>query len=634
MKKSKNRDKNKKGKGPEKTRKTPDSPHIKNRPTISVCLIVKDEERFLDNCLKSVKDIANEIIVIDTGSTDNTVEIAKRFTDKVHFHTWENSFCKARNQALHYATGKWILQIDADEELMEGNGNKIQHAIEKAKDADAIFVKLISPYAYGKMITAHNYTRLFKNNGKIRYEGNIHERVVGSTKAVYSDIELWHYGYNVEDTKADQKFLRTTKLLKKEIENEPDNPLYRHYLCGSYISRNRFHEAIDEAEKAIALLNSRNIKHQAFASTYYLISRAFCALGQYDQAKKYALEALDKYPGHMDSYYILTFVADKNGEWDDVIQFGQLFLDKLESNSKSSSELGTMSHNTLNEGPAVALSIGHSSHKINDLVGMRDFYKKAYDMSDTKWKVLWSIVVHHLEISEDIYCAGEYLSLALKEDPEKNNTLYMLADYSKKCGLTDKELDVLENLVKTGSNDKNVINRLFSLYIEKEKHEKSYGLIKNINDSSYPDLLKLGNYYFAHGNQGYALQCYMKAVEIKPDSPEAWSILAEIMLSLGKYEDSQVFMEKALTIKENDLPNLLTMCELRLLSGDIESHVKYCDKMLEILGLDRNRTIDNFVDLKNIFIEIGNLINKNGINYSSKINNIISRLDSYIAPAA
>ncbi|MBN1183730.1 MAG: glycosyltransferase family 2 protein, partial [Bacteroidales bacterium] len=126
--------------------------------TISVCLIVKDEERFLENCLKNVKDIADEIIIVDTGSTDNTVAIAKKYTDKVYFHTWENSFCKARNQALQYASGDWIFQIDADEEFMKGSGERVRQAIKNAKNADAIFVKLISLYAHGKQKTAHNYT--------------------------------------------------------------------------------------------------------------------------------------------------------------------------------------------------------------------------------------------------------------------------------------------------------------------------------------------------------------------------------------------------------------------------------------------------------------------------------------------
>ena len=125
----------------------------------------------------------------------------------------------------------------------------------------------------------------------------------------------------------------------------------------------------------------------------------------------------------------------------------------------------------------------------------------------------------------------------------------------------------------------------------------------------------------------------MKAIEINPDSPEAWSILADITLSMGKLEDSQVFAERSLQIKNDDLMNLLTMCEVKLKMKDFESHIVYCNKVMKSLGLERNKTVDDFNDLKNLFVEIDNSVEKNAI-YSSRINNIITELDSYIIPVA
>ena len=93
-------------------------------PTISCCMIVKNEEAFLSQCLESVKGHVDEIIIVDTGSTDDTVKIAQRYTDKIYLHPWEGSFSKARNQALSYVTCDWVFQIDADEELIEGSGPK------------------------------------------------------------------------------------------------------------------------------------------------------------------------------------------------------------------------------------------------------------------------------------------------------------------------------------------------------------------------------------------------------------------------------------------------------------------------------------------------------------------------------
>jgi glycosyltransferase involved in cell wall biosynthesis len=94
----------------------------KKKTTISLCMIVKNEESCLVRCMKSVRDHVDEIIIVDTGSMDNTVEIAESYGARVYHHPWENDFSKHRNQSLSYATGDWIFQLDADEELFPEDG--------------------------------------------------------------------------------------------------------------------------------------------------------------------------------------------------------------------------------------------------------------------------------------------------------------------------------------------------------------------------------------------------------------------------------------------------------------------------------------------------------------------------------
>lgn len=605
-------------------------------PSISVCMIVKNEEEFLEKCLTSVKDHVDEMVIVDTGSTDNTAEIAKRFTDKVYFHPWENSFSKARNQALQYATGDWVFQIDGDEELMEGSGEKLQQTIKKAKDADIVYIKIYSTYSKGTKKALHNFERLFRNNGKIHYEGSVHNRIVGGTKPYYSDIELWHYGYDVDGKKAEEKYIRTSELLKKEIKQDPQNPLHRHYLSASYVSRRMMEDAIDEAKRAIELADTQDNKHPVYSWSHFIVSKASHALGLYDQAREYAFKALDKYPGHMDSYYMLAVIASEKKDWDDTIKYGKLFLEKLEMYSKNGSEAGLIINNTMNEGPAVYILMGHACYSIQDFSGMEVYYGKAYDMADEKWQVWWNIGTFYLDKSWDMDQAGEYLKRAASEAPEEYDVWYMLAKYNNKCNRAEDEKSCLEKLVVMGTDDSFLFRRLLSIYIDREDADKALDLISSSNlntghmdPSLYPELITLGNLFMKNMDLESATQCYMKAVEAKPDSPEAWSVLAEITLSMGKLDDSRIFMEKALQIKGNDIINLLTMCELNLKMGDIESHIYYCDKVLGCLGLDRDRTIDGFHDLKDLFIEIDHSIAP-GNNHSIKISNIINQLDLHI----
>jgi len=163
------------------------------KPSISVCLIVKDEEQFLEKCLQSVKDVADEIIIIDTGSQDNTVNIAKRYTDKIYFHPWKDNYSEARNHYLDYAKGDWIFQIDADEELVKEDIPILLNAV-KNPSIDVILLQIISHLRRGQSESRHSLERLFRNNGLIHYEGRIHERLIGFKRPMIYPVRLMHYG--------------------------------------------------------------------------------------------------------------------------------------------------------------------------------------------------------------------------------------------------------------------------------------------------------------------------------------------------------------------------------------------------------------------------------------------------------
>ncbi len=607
------------------------NPDNSRKQTVSCCMIVKNEEEFLDKCLASVKDYVDELIIVDTGSTDSTVEIAKKYTDKIYFHPWENSFSTARNQALQYATCDWVFQIDGDEELMEGSGIRIREAIQNAGDADIIYVNIFCSYASGTKKSLHNFERLFKNNGVIHYEGSVHNQIIGGTKAFYSSIELWHYGYDVDEEKSLQKFKRTSDLLKKEIENDPENPKYHHYLSVSYFSKGMNKDALEEAKTAIRLSDEHNDNHPLYAWTHFIASMTSFTLDDIDLGKRYALKSLDKYPDHMDSYYMLAMMAAEKAEWNEVIRYGENFLGILEKHKENPGNAGLSINNTMNEGPAVCLLMGHAAYNTAEFAQMEKYYNLAHNTAENKWEVWWNIGTYHMDKTGDLEKAGHFLELAIKEAPDEYRAWYMLAKYYNKCGSANNEIIALEKVIKIGTEENFIFNRLFTLYTEKGLNDKAFTLINNINnfDSSfYHYLLKLGNSFLERGILESAFQCYMKAAEAEPDRSEAWSILAEITYSLGQYDDSQVFIEKALELKGNDASNILTMCELKLKSGDIESHVRYCDTLLECLGLDRNRAISGFSDLKNLFIEVGTYL-KEDINCSSKISSIIKQLDTY-----
>ncbi|MGL4736626.1 MAG: tetratricopeptide repeat-containing glycosyltransferase family 2 protein [Cellulosilyticaceae bacterium] len=164
--------------------------------TISLCMIVKDEEKSLEICLESVKDIVEEIIIVDTGSSDHTMEIAKKFTDKVYTIPWEDDFAKARNISFDYATQDYILWLDADDLIEKEEQSKIK-ALKTIIDTkiDVVLMKYYTEFdSKGDVILSYYRERLVKRSKGFRWVEPVHELLQIDGNMMYSDIYIVHRG--------------------------------------------------------------------------------------------------------------------------------------------------------------------------------------------------------------------------------------------------------------------------------------------------------------------------------------------------------------------------------------------------------------------------------------------------------
>ena len=194
---------------------------------LSVCLIVKNEEKFLAQCLKSVRGFASQIVVVDTGSTDRTVEIAREFGAEMYSFAWCDDFSAARNAALEHATGDWILMLDADEELPAAQHAKL---LSDMKNANVIAFRL--PLVnVGQEIEGRSFIpRLFRNAPEVFFHGRIHEQVFPSLlvpakkwglKTALGTAEILHHGYTPEIVRDRNKVERNLKLLRSAVQEDP-----------------------------------------------------------------------------------------------------------------------------------------------------------------------------------------------------------------------------------------------------------------------------------------------------------------------------------------------------------------------------------------------------------------------------
>lgn len=237
-------------------------------PKLTLSMIVKNEEKYLRECLESVKDTVDEIVIVDTGSEDKTVEIAKSYNARIFHFKWINDFSAARNFALSNSTGNWILYLDADERLSSESVRKLKNLVEIN---ELIGVKCVVVSLDEKLGISQSmkYTRLFRNNSDILFDGKVHEQIENSLiknnyKIIDSEIIIYHQGYNVPKEELKFKAERNLKLLLNEYKNNKSS--YNAYqLANTYSALDDSTNALKYFKEAIV---DKNLKRELRAISY------------------------------------------------------------------------------------------------------------------------------------------------------------------------------------------------------------------------------------------------------------------------------------------------------------------------------------------------------------------------------
>lgn len=204
-------------------------------PSVSLCMIVKNEAAHLADCLASVADFAQEIIIVDTGSTDDTVEIAHSWGATVRHFVWIDDFAAARNESIRAATGDWIFWMDADDRLTPENLNRLKQAAASGQ-ADAYICQVASQGLgpdQSSMVIEH--MRLFRNGLGLHFEDPLHEQVAPLAKRLglaiaRTNITITHTGYEVDRQSLQAKARRNRPIIEQCLRRAPDSLYWRFYL--------------------------------------------------------------------------------------------------------------------------------------------------------------------------------------------------------------------------------------------------------------------------------------------------------------------------------------------------------------------------------------------------------------------
>lgn len=290
--------------------------------TVSLCMIVKDEENNIRRCLECVSSFVDEIIILDTGSTDQTKSICLEYGAKFIEYDWNNDFAYARNQSIKEASCDWILWLDADEELIIEDYHAFQELL-SVNSSSIIALKMHhllteNPEKQKEYYISYHY-RLFPNNMGIYFDGTIHEQlifdeaitpVLPNTKA-----HIIHYGY--QNNAVSKKRIRNLNLLLSKKKENPDDPWSDYHIAVELFQMNQLEKAFLFVNQSIAVFLSNGVVPPAIA---YKLKYEMLV---YSNSTQHAVEGIQKaielYPDYVDLHFYKGLLLYMQKKFTDAI---------------------------------------------------------------------------------------------------------------------------------------------------------------------------------------------------------------------------------------------------------------------------------------------------------------------------
>jgi len=522
-------------------------------------MIVKNEENNLIRCLESVKDIVDEIIIVDTGSTDSTVDIANRYGAKVFFYEWNNNFSDAKNLSLEHATGDWILMMDADDELEEADKPKLLKLLEN-KDIDVYFLETLSYVGKkpGLDMVCNLNVRLIRNHRGYIFKGAIHEQITceicnSDKKRIRTEkVKFYHYGYLEKNIIEKNKRDRNMKILKKLLENNKNDAFTLFNIGNEYSAIGDYVKALEYYRKAYKNFNP-NIGYgpRLFLRMALDLNR----LGLFDEELEVIDRGLKYYPNFTDLEFLKASLFHYQGK--------------------------------------ITLSI--KGYKKCLSMGEPLLYQKFISGS-WSFRAYYALAEIHFELG-DYNEAYNYCIQTLRVKPDFTLSLQRIADIllKKQIGI-DSIKSRLENLFGSNLNKTSLI-ALSDIFFTLKKYNTAFEyLAKAEKVAGYsPDILFLQGMCMLHLKKfEKAYQCFYKVNSGEFYEKAVYKmVLCEILR--GNTDNAAKLLNKTEKLENNDtgivymtLKDLIEDRDCKPISSDKKASVQFLNIIFDLLNIILN----------------------------------------------
>jgi len=583
-------------------------------PLISLCIMVKNEELFLPRCLESARNVADEIIVVDTGSEDRTEEIAASFGAKIYHHPWEHNFSKHRNQSLSYATGEWLLIMDADEELDPATASLIRSIVETA-ETTVISFNVRSYLENGAYYSEGVSPRLFKNGCGYRYTGYVHNQLVLQDTITPSPVILWHHGYDLSPEKLLAKQERSLELLKKQLVEFPDDLSTRHHLAMTLMGVKRYEEAADEACRTLDMMKTNKIAAAQFSWTYFVAATSLMKCERFDEAEGVCREGLMTFDWSLDIHHSLTQICFVKQDYEGVLTHGRRFLDLRNRLLTDISRFPLCEFQTAHRDWVIQRAMAYAYLHTNDYQSAFDAMDRAIerapvDKDKNNLAQEFGLNLSRLDHSTD---ANRYLERLRGKGAAYKSGLRRFAENRAQSGDAEGACLIYEEIESFSPDDPEISFQRGVCRLTQHRYDEARSAFDRA-------LEKQPDYAEAFINRGLAWEGlkkddkaagdYKKALSLIPAAAKAHLNLGLILYRRADYTAARPHLEGAVKEYRDNLFLCLALSRACLAVGDIAAMVVPCEAALRALDMPAEGTIQSQGHFAGLYVAIAGRLSR------------------------
>lgn len=522
------------------------------KPTLSVCLIVRNNEDTIRQCVSSIAPWVDEIIVVDTGSTDRTPEIVVEYGAKLSHFPWCDDFSAARNESLRRATGTWLFWMDSDDTISTENGRRLQTL---AKDSGhgspmAYIMQVHCPESSdGTSMTVVDHVKMFRNLPELRFEGRIHEQILPAIRRLdgdvaWTDIFVEHTGSDLSREGRQLKYERDLKLLGLELADHPDHPFALFNLGMTYADMEDFEKAVPALVRSLEVAGP---DESHVRKAYALLIGSLMQLDRTIEAHHWCSRGRRLFPDDLELAFRDGIIQHQQGHLEAAIHAYQEALLPREAKYFSSVDNGIRGFKARHNLALVLCDAGRFSDAENEWrqvideaprfepgwTGLVDALieqnkpdeaKSLVQASDILNRAFAEILLSRIAESQgDLNLARSLLESSYERSFGSIDSLQALAKFLFQHGPPSSAIAAQSRLATLTPSNGAVYHNLATLYLQAgcvTEAVRFYTLSIELRPNSVSTHLQLGFCLESRNDLGAARQAYLRAIEVFPDNPD------------------------------------------------------------------------------------------------------------------